>query len=53
MGSFANADPNLTARPSKNQIKKSSHLDQIDFRDRFVIADLPDFKDAKVDYKKL
>jgi hypothetical protein len=53
MNSFVNADPSQTARSSKNQIKKSSHLDQIDFRDRFVIIDLLDFKDGQVDYKKL
>jgi hypothetical protein len=53
MNSFLNTNPNPTAKSSNYQIKKSSHLDQIDFRDRFVIIDLPYFKDGQVDYKQL
>jgi hypothetical protein len=53
MTSVINGELNQAVRSSNYQKKQSSRLDQIDFRDRFVIIDLPYFKDGEVDLKNL
>ena len=51
MNSFLKDHLDQTARLSNHRNKKSSHLDQVDFRDRFVPIDLPEFKDGQIDKK--
>lgn len=50
---FANAESNQTKKYNNLRNKKSLRLDQVDFRDRFVLIDLPEFKNQQVDYQKL
>lgn len=53
MSFFANRDFNQTTRSSHSRNKNTIRFDQVDFRDRFVLIDLPDLKDRQFDYKKL
>ena len=53
IGSLVNSNSNKTTVSSKHGGVTSNRSDQVDFRDRFVIIDLPDFDDRKVDEEKL
>ena len=44
---------NKATESSNIEYRKSNRSDQVDFRDRFVMIDLPDFDNRKVDEEKL
>ena len=49
MNSYVKDHLDQALKLSNHRNKKSLHLDQVDFRDRFVIVDLPESKGGQVD----